>query len=587
MCRDDLDFMIKYITRGVESLKKTIILILALIILLSDFGLSVSLAEDDLDKVSSISSYVSIYDINIDGSMVVEEYITYKFAKDFPGVLERPINTSDASGVDDLGIYELAVIDEEDITKSELETIHPDSYELILDEEYGMIEGIEISLDNEEKEKTLVFKYKLNDFVGLYSDVALVNWSFIEEGDNKFIDNVSIDINFPKVEDVEAIESFIQGPLYSQQTRQDNTIHFDGTTISKGRNLRILLLFPTSLIPEGRKRIDNNITGEILKEMDVYETEMDLVRKDYETRQLIMKLLVYLTLGILVLAIIYIYIKYHRDPKVEKTEAYIDRLPADYYTPAELGVFMNRGKVSKNYTIATVMDLVNRGYITMAPDEANEFSLLKNLDAKTKELKPHEEYLLVWLFDDIGQGVDRVSTGQFYSWINDVENKERYENKYETWVKLVIKQASSWKFFEDVKKAKIFGLLLGIVGVIPGVIVGLLGGRLQGALVIGLSLILLIYSQLICKRTEFGAENNAQWLAFKKNIKNASKGGLTKPNMEEWDKFVPYAISIHMVDDMIRELKEIYGDKGLDNKALFFLHKDNLEKTQLWIRSME
>ena len=105
--------------------------------------------------------------------------------------------------------------------------------------------------------------------------------------------------------------------------------------------------------------------------------------------------------------------------------------------------------------------------------------------------------------------------------LQDPSNRQRYKYKYNTWKKLVIEQAERWNFFENVKKAKLYGLLFGLIAVIPGVVLYAMGEMIRGLSVIGLALLLAIYSQFICKRTKFGAINNALWNGFKKLFKKS------------------------------------------------------------------
>ena len=99
-------------------------------------------------------------------------------------------------------------------------------------------------------------------------------------------------------------------------------------------------------------------------------------------------------------------------------------MPADYYTPAELGVFMNKGKVRPDYIVATLMDLINRGYLNIEPSEDDKYILSKNPDANGHQLKAHEEYLLAWIFDDFGEDSTEVSVTQIEKWFSDRAYRE-------------------------------------------------------------------------------------------------------------------------------------------------------------------
>jgi len=568
-------------------LKKFIVFVLSCVILITSLGISKSLANEDIPNSWDIHSYTATAQVNPDGSVSIEEYITYNFNKNFSGTIRKNIDAFAASLIDNLSVYYVVEADEEDIKKSKLEQIKSGSYELIYDEEYGIVNGIDVSLDPEEKQKTLVYKYTLYDLVGIYKDMALLDWSFINQGDGQCLGEVSITVHIPKGGDAELTQSFLQGVLYSQQFKDGNTIQFDASLMTGDEDLRLILLLPMSMIPEGRKMIENEITDKVLAAMQEYEEKIGQAREAYERRQLTIRLLSIVTWILIAIAFVYIFIKYDKDPKTGIEKKHVNELPANYYTPAELGVLMNKGRVREDYIIATLVDLVNRGYLKGESGKDGGFILSQNPDVETKDLKDHEKYLLVWLFEDFAHGSSKVSTKDFEAWVKDQSNRQRYKYKYNTWKKLVIEQADKWNFFENIQKAKLYGLLFGFIAIIPGVILCSMGEMVRGLSVIGLALLLAIYSQFISKRTKFGAINNALWTGFKNYLKDPSQSDLTKPQLDVWDDFLAYSIPINRANDIIEQIPELYGQDNLKTEKLLFLSKDNLEKTHNWLDSMQ
>lgn len=567
-------------------MRKTLLLALALILSIMNFSSLTCLAEGEEADPWVVESYAAFADIRPDGSMKIEEYIAYRFTEDFPGTLKRRMDTFAASRLDELSIYSVEELDMEDIRNSRKEAIQQEDYNVNYDIDYGLVNGIDITLGEEDKSRILVFEYTLHDLVGIYKDMALLDWTFMNDVDSQEIEDIFISINIPKGGSLDTIHSTLLGPLYSQELKDANTISYEARLMDQGRSLSITMLMPTSIIPDGRKTIDNEITQKVLSSMEEYEKEIEAARKDYETRHLTIDLLTFITIGVIVVVGIYLYFRYDKDPKLATKPSHINELPADYYTPAELGVFMNKGKVRPDYIVATLMDLINRGYLNIEPSEDDKYILSKNPDANGNQLKAHEEYLLAWIFDDFGEDSTEVSVTQIEKWFSDRAYRERYNYKYKTWSDLVVKQASKWKFFENVGVAKLYGLLLGILTAIPGIILYTLEARINGVVIIGLSMILMIYSQLIQKRTEFGAINRTQWLAFKKYVKEASVVQLPRPELDQWERFLAYAIPIKMVDVMIEQFQLIYDANTLKDKRLSLLHGDNIDRTLYWINSL-
>ena len=493
--------------KGVGDFEKHIFLILSFIIFISTLGVCESLASEDTPKSWDIHSYEAMIHVNTDGSVSVEEYVTYKFNKNYTGVVRKNIDAFAASAVENISIHHVSEVNEEDIKISKLEQIKSDAYEVLYDQEYGFINGIDISVDAEEKQKTLVYKYTLYDLVGIYKDMALLEWSFINKEDGPVWETFLLVYIFPR-EGCRTNTSFLQGVLYSQQLQDNSVVQFDASLMTGEDDLRLLLLLPTSMVAEGRKIIDNEITEQVLADMQQYEEMIGQARQAYERRQLTVKLLTILSCVFIVGVLAFLFVKYDRNPKrVKKT--YVNELPANYYTPAELGVFMNKGRIREDYIIATLIDLVNRGYIKAESQEEEGFVLSQNPETDTKDLKAHEQYLLIWLFDDFGHGSTNISTKDFETWIKDSSNSQRYQYKYNTWKKLVLDQADKWKFFENVKGKTLWHLWC-CSHYTWGCIIHN-GRNSKGLVVVGLSLILMAYSQFIRKRTNFGAINNVLW----------------------------------------------------------------------------
>lgn len=79
-------------------------------------------------------------------------------------------------------------------------------------------------------------------------------------------------------------------------------------------NLRLVMLLPTSMVPEGRKIIENEIADKVLADMQEYEEMIGQAREAYERRQLTIKLLTIVTWILIAIAFVYIFIKYDKDP---------------------------------------------------------------------------------------------------------------------------------------------------------------------------------------------------------------------------------------------------------------------------------
>lgn len=531
--------------------------------------------------------------INQDGSIDVKEYITYKVSPEHEGPVIRYIDISQASYVENLNVSGVIDVDpEEDITTAETEP-----YELVDKPEqntggtYALkpgvnadeIQEVHIYLPRDQQEETVVLSYKLNDFVFLYRDTAAVVWNPVINGYGNKIGNIDIRLSLSQKGGIDNIHPFVYGALNgNSQVLENGTINITGYKLQPEEFMEVVVLFPKSVVAEGRKLIDNDVVQKVLEEQQAKMEEMELLREKREQEQRFRTTItIIIAAGILGIGICgyLLYVRFNRSKSDEKKpDEQVDRkpmehdvpekgtgfrsilakvmpkvpekkgqevlgdLPADYYTPAELSVLLRGKRIKPADIVATLLDLIVRRYVDIETvEKGNEaYYILRLKEYEPNSLKAHEEYLVNWFIKDIGDG-NEVSTEAIKQSASASGAGDVFSTRFIIWRKLVLNQARRWKFWER-------------------------GPFLWRS-----------------KRTEFGEKHYSEWMKFRMFLKGTNLEINSIP-LEKWEKFLVYAFSLSLGENVVNALKTALAERssGTADDGLTILHESNFHAIDEW-----
>lgn len=531
--------------------------------------------------------------INQDGSIDVKEYITYKVSPEHEGPVIRYIDISQASYVENLNVSGVIDVDpEEDITTAETEP-----YELVDKPEqntggtYALkpgvnadeIQEVHIYLPRDQQEETVVLSYKLNDFVFLYRDTAAVVWNPVINGYGNKIGNIDIRLSLSQKDGIDNIHPFVYGALNgNSQVLENGTINITGYKLQPEEFMEVVVLFPKSVVAEGRKLIDNDVVQKVLEEQQAKMEEMELLREKREQEQRFRTTItIIIAAGILGIGICgyLLYVRFNRSKSDEKKpDEQVDRkpmehdvpekgtgfrsilakvmpkvpekkgqevlgdLPADYYTPAELSVLLRGKRIKPADIVATLLDLIVRRYVDIETvEKGNEAHYILRLkEYEPNSLKAHEEYLVNWFIKDIGDG-NEVSTEAIKQSASASGAGDVFSTRLIIWRKLVLNQARRWKFWER-------------------------GPFLWRS-----------------KRTEFGEKHYSEWMKFRMFLKGTNLEINSIP-LEKWEKFLVYAFSLGLGENVVNALKTALAERssGTADDGLTILHESNFHAIDEW-----
>ena len=256
----------------------------------------------------------------------------------------------------------------------------------------------------------------------------------------------------------------------------------------------------------------------------------------------------------------YLWIKYGKDPKVNKTITPEFEIPENI-TPLEMGALISNGDVSDESISAAIVDLAVKKYIVIEQIDRPWYSGGK--DFKLKKVKPEEEFLAL-------PSLERLLTEKIFG-----EKKEVFlsllKASFHKEMPLIKKAAAEKLALKSLisEKGRMLRTVFLIIASIFFVWAVLLAWLYSIFAAISLALaaaFFVIFGRIMPKRTPKGAELNWRIKGFKMYMEKAEtfrQRFYEKENI--FEKLLPYAMVFGITKIWIKKMEEIYGKEYFQN----------------------
>ncbi|MGB4593109.1 MAG: DUF2207 domain-containing protein, partial [Coriobacteriia bacterium] len=260
---------------------------------------------------------------------------------------------------------------------------------------------------------TFVIEYRALGAAKRYSDTAELYWQFIGDESEVGVGSARINIHLPGEYAADDIKAWAHGPLTGTVYPRDGgfvEVAIDDLPPSTFVEPRVL--FPADGLSQATL-IDSPRRDEVLAEESAWAEQANQERRDAQ----VTAVWSYgLGLGVPLLSLLGAFVlwwKHGRERTSSYPGGYYRELPADL-APAIVGALWRFGTIGDAETVATLMDLSNRGVITVEPETETTHSLFgaktettyrMTLDSsKWDTLRPFEQQLMSFLFTTIANG---------------------------------------------------------------------------------------------------------------------------------------------------------------------------------------
>ena len=225
--------------------------------------------------------------------------------------------------------------------------------------------------------RTVTYKYLLKNVAVKYDDIAEVFWNFIGDEWDTSIKNLYIRIVLPKASANDTIYVYGHGADNGRFTKTNNVINLYATNLNAYQALDARILFSTSAISQSNKIVKKSV-------LNTYINQEEGISADYEEPNIIgdfsIKEITILFSVVIVLVGLFLYFKFDKEYKVEKSYYYRD-IP--YNLSPEILQTVYYGKIQKNAFFITFLNLVKKGVykITQIQNEVGKETQLITYNA--------------------------------------------------------------------------------------------------------------------------------------------------------------------------------------------------------------
>ena len=278
---------------------------------------------------------------------------------------------------------------------------------------------------------------------------------------------------------------------------------------------------------------------------------------------LLIGILCVVTMFIVILQSIFTYRKLESKP--QNINIYQREVPSNL-RPAHVRLLLNDGLIDEISLSATILDLIDKGYLDIRSDEnssLNKEEIFKNknlvlikTDKAEDDLFEYEKFLIRWMIDKYGNGKEVLMGDIHKNLINNI-NEEQPNKLFVEWQGLVLLAFPIKKYYkmrDNNSKTWIYTIffLLGIFPIIPGF------GQVLAIYGAGC----LFMANPKCVLNKLGVEEKDAWKDLKKYLLDFSYIQDKSIEMiKVWNFYLTYSLVLNIETKASQEIEEFIGEK--------------------------
>lgn len=385
--------------------------------------------------------------------------------------------------------------------------------------------------------------YKLDKAIVLHNDVAELYWQFIGNDFTDQINDLKIRIHLPNNDDSDFFKVWAHGDLTGEIKKENNkTVYAYVKYLYPNSPVDIRMTFDKNLITDTSKvkKSNEEALDLILKVEKERALEANRIRKRQQKLVAIANYTGIFLIIFQIINIIYIYFKHDKEYKSNFNNDYYREFFDDF--SVEVGDYILKRTITPNAMSASIMNLIYKKNIKAEKIEEGkednyEFTLLNRDNLSDTEIK-----LVDFLFEKIGDN-NKFTTEKLKKYAKSTKTYSDFNNTYTSWKNSVISDGKKLKIFETSIPNKIFNVLFCLLVIFIGIIFSTnIGLSIPYVIAAILSIIVVIYSLQVLKRTKYGNEQYLRLKASKKFLLDFGTFNIKElPEIALWERYMVYA----------------------------------------------
>ena len=385
--------------------------------------------------------------------------------------------------------------------------------------------------------------YTIEGIVTMHDNFAEFYWNFFSGELADEIGDLNIRVTLPALDESDYFRFWAHGPLegevYEESSGTNSIIYATIPSLESYGTLDIRMTFADDLVT-GISKYSEETFDEIIDTETERANEANALRKDIRSKMNIAVVGTVIFYVALVVAFVYIYLKYDRERqslfKLKYNREFID----DYNV--EVVNYLMNHTITENALSASIMNLVYKKNIKVeaVPEVKDEYKF--TLVTRNK-LSDTENALVDFLFNNVAKGTASFTTTALKKYASSTKTCQTFMNSYTNWKNMALKDGEAEEFFEKKKNYVIIPFVLLVYSII--LITFITHNNIEfipGFITVLFAIVFMIYAISFSKKTKKGVEHYARWQAFKRFLNDFGNFSIKElPEIVLWERYLVYA----------------------------------------------
>ena len=431
--------------------------------------------------------------------------------------------------------------------------------------------------DATNEKRTFGYNYVIEGSVKVYEDFGQFYWKMQGDRWGVSVGNFVATIHLEKPIRKEDLHVWAHGPLSGDVTIVDeSTILLEAKDVPANTFVEVRLLVPSSyFITE--KRETGKIGQVAIEEEREWVTDANRIRTEEMNREkranfwrIFWDVLIYSIFLFLFGFLIYLYVVYGREYKIEENFDYIREPPSDI-PPAEVGYLLKNNEMHPHTIQAVILDLIRRKFIKLSTGDGTthkrgDLVMVRDDSLATDGLTPYE---LALYMEIIFHEIKEITPTELQRKIKS--SPTLFYTPVEKFKRELRKAGLSRKFY-DKESESMSGLAIGLSGImfLVFIVFGVFIPHSSLFLVL-IPLYWFVANKAIIRRSKNGKLLFDKYMAFKRFLSDFSQLQNYAPDsVVVWEKYLVYAVMLGVskkVIDLLKVKMEVMKD--VDQSYLF------------------